>query len=822
MRYGHFDDDRREYVITRPDTPLPWINYLGTEDFLALISNTGGGYAFYRDARMRRLTRYRYNNVPADQGSRFIYLRDDDAPGASQAPLFWCPTGQPLRSPLDSYECRHGLGYTQLLSSKAGIESHLLFFVPPGENMEVWRIRLTNQRRRPARLSLFGAVEFCLWDAWDDATNFQRNLSLAEVEVEDGVIYHRTEYRERRNHFAYFAASGTPAGFDTQRSSFLGPYGSWDSPLGVKTGRLTNSIAHGWEPIAALHLPVELLPDDACEFIFLLGYAENPPDEKFDPPDSQTLNKRGVRSTAKRYLQAEVVESAFGVLRANWDELLSGLQVETPDDHTNRMVNVWNPYQLMATFNVSRSASYFESGIGRGIGFRDASQDLLGSVRLVPQRARQRLLDLASTQLSDGGAYHQYQPLTKRGNNDIGSGFNDDPLWLVLATSAYIKETGDFGILDQGVPFDNQEGTEASLEDHLRRALRFTLDRLGPHGLPLIGRADWNDCLNLNCFSDSPGQSFQTTVNKDGKTAESVFIAGLFLLAAQEMVVLTERRGHPAEAESLLEACRAMEQAIWEAGWDGEWFRRAYDDAGRPVGSAECEEGQIYIEPQGICVMAGLGLQDGRARTALDSVAARLATPHGIILHEPAYRRYYLHLGEISSYPPGYKENGGIFCHTNPWIMIAETRAARGDAAYDYYRRINPSAREEQSDVHRCEPYVYAQMIAGREAPTYGEAKNSWLTGAASWNYVAITQWILGVRPTLDGLQIAPVVPSAWKGFDLVRRFRGVSYRIQAERVGPGNDVTLEIGGRPLAGTVVPLPPAGTKEVQVLARLGQA
>ena len=822
MRYGHFDDERREYVITRPDTPLPWINYLGTEDYLALISNTAGGYSFYRDARLRRLTRFRYNNVPADQGSRFLYLRDDDSDRPPQAPLFWRPTGQPSPEPLESYECRHGLGYTRLRTSQSGIETDLRFFVPLGETLEIWQIRLTNHRKRPARLSLFAAVEFCLWDAWDDATNYQRNLSLAEVEVEDGVIYHKTEYRERRNHFAYFACSGTPAGYDTQRSAFLGDYRGWEAPRAVQAGRLSNSIAHGWEPIGAHHLPMELEAGASAEAILLLGYAENPAASKFEPPGSQTLDKRNIRPTIRRLLDPEAVERSFGELVAAWNETRSALQVETPDPHTNRIVNIWNPYQLNVTFNVARSASYFDTGIGRGIGFRDASQDLLGSLLFIPDRARQRLLDLAATQLPDGGAYHQYQPLTKRGNNDIGSGFNDDPLWLVLATAAYVKETGDFGILDERVPFDNAAGTEASLEDHLQRALRFTLDRLGPHNLPLIGRADWNDCLNLNCFSDSPGQSFQTTVNKDGRTAESVFIAGLFVLAAQEMAALVERRGHLAEAKTLLVAAVEMEKAIWRAGWDGGWFRRAYDDAGRPIGSVECEEGQIFIEPQGICVMAGLGLADGRARTALDSVAARLATPHGIVLHAPAYSRYYLHLGEISSYPPGYKENGGVFCHTNPWIMIAEARAGRGDAAFDYYLRINPSAREGQSDVHRCEPYVYAQMIAGREAPTHGEAKNSWLTGAAAWAYVAITQWILGVRPMFDGLQVAPVLPSAWPGYELVRRFRGVLYRIHVEHTGPGNEVELEVDGQTIDGTVIPLPEAGTLEVRVVARVGQA
>ncbi len=819
MRYGHFDDERREYVITRPDTPLPWINYLGSESFFSLISNTGGGYAFFRDARLRRLIRYRYNNAPTDQGGRFLYIRDD-RPGPRQAPTHWCPTWQPACQPLAAYECRHGLGYTIVRSRQSGIESQVRYVVPLGENLEVWELTLTNRRRRRAALSVFAAVEFCLWDALDDATNYQRNLSIGEVEVADGIIYHKSEYRERRDHFAYFAASRPTSGFDTQRLAFLGPYRGWDSPQAVEVGRTSSSVACGWQPIAAHHLRLQLEPGETDRVVFLLGYHENPAAEKFDPPGSQILNKQTVLVTVQRNLTPTSVDVALQALAGYWDELLGRLQVVTPDEHTNRMVNIWNPYQTMVTFNLSRSASSFESGIGRGIGFRDSNQDLLGFVHLVPQRARRRILDLASTQLPGGGAYHQYQPLTGQGNNDIGSGFNDDPLWLVLATAAYVKETGELAILDEFVPYDNEPGTEETLEAHLQQSLRYTLDRIGPHGLPLIGRADWNDCLNLNSFSDVSGQSFQTAVQRDGKVAESVFIAGLFVLAANEMAALAEIRTRPEEVASLRDAAADLERAIWDAGWDGEWFRRAYDASGEPVGSRLCPEGQIYIEPQGICVMAGLGLDDGRAKMALDSVAARLATPHGLLLLQPAYRRYHINLGEISSYPPGFKENGGIFCHTNPWIMIAETRIGRGDRAHDYYQRINPSAREGLSDVHRCEPYVYSQMIAGREAPTHGEAKNSWLTGAAAWDYVAITQWILGIRPSHQGLEIAPVIPPHWSGFDAVRLFRGARYRIHVERAGPGIEVRLEVEGRAITGNVVrPIPVAGA-EIHVSARIG--
>jgi len=813
VRYGYFDDEHREYVITQPDTPLPWINYLGSENYFGIISNTAGGYSFYLDARLRRITRYRYNNVPLDCGGRYIYVRDD---GTGE---FWSPSWQPTRHALERYTCRHGLGYTIIGSSVNQIESQTRYFVPWGENLEIWQVTLTNQRDTPAHLSLFSSVEFALWDAWDDMTNFQRNFNIGEVEIEDGVIYHKTEYRERRDHFAFFACSEEIAGFDTQRDVFLGPYRGWECPAAVERGRSFNSEAHGWAPIGSHHVKLALEPNQTRQVIFLLGYHENPPEQKFDPPDTLMVNKRSVKPIIAQYLDKENVDAAFEALRAYWDRLLGVLQVNTPDVHTNRMVNVWNAYQCMVTFNLSRSASLFESGIGRGIGFRDSNQDLLGFVHMVPERARQRILDLAATQLETGGAYHQYQPLTRRGNDAIGSDFNDDPLWLILSVAAYLKESGDWDILDVPVAYDNRPGSEQPLYDHLQRSLRYTRERLGPHGLPLIGHADWNDTLNLNAFSETPGESFQTTISKEGKVAESVFIAGMFVLAAGELAAIAQRRGQEDEARDYLAAAGRMEAAVHEHGWDGQWFLRAYDDFGDKVGSHECEEGQIFIEPQGFCILAGIGLHDGKAEKALAAVRERLATPHGIVLHQPAFSRYYLRLGEISSYPPGYKENAGIFCHANPWIVIAEAMTGHGDQAHDYYTRINPSAREDISHVNRCEPYVYAQMIAGRDAPTHGEAKNSWLTGTAAWNYVAATQWILGIRPTYNGLQIAPVIPGDWPSFEATRIFRGVTYHITVKRAGVGNQVTLTVDGDPIDGTVVPVPPPDQTKVVIKAIL---
>jgi cellobiose phosphorylase len=802
MKFGYFDDVQREYVITRPDTPLPWINYLGSEEYFGLISNTAGGYSFYKDARLRRLTRYRYNNSPLDMGGRYLYLREDTTG------KYWSPSWMPTRVDLDEYECHHGQGYTIITSKFNGIKSSTRYFVPLGESLEIWQVTLTNENESDVDLSLFSAIEFCLWDANDDTTNFQRNYSIGQVEIVDDVIYHKTEYRERRDHFAYFACSEKLAGFDTSREDFLGLYRGWNEPVVIENGQSCNSEAHGWQPIGSHHVRVHLKAGEEKQMVFILGYQENPKDQKFDPPDSQIINTKLAKKALEKYLQPSNADRAFADLRDYWTLLLGKLQVSTPDGHTDRMVNIWNAYQCMVTFNMSRSASYFESGIGRGMGFRDSNQDLLGFVHMIPERARERILDIAATQLKDGGAFHQYQPLTKRGNNDVGSGFNDDPLWLVLGVAAYIKESGDWSLLDELVQYENEPGTESPLYEHLQRSIQYTLDRLGPNNLPLIGRADWNDCLNLNCFSDTPGQSFQTTTNKDGKVAESVFIAGLFALACQEMAGIAKHCGDLTEANKVQNAAAEMEKTVWSAGWDGDWFRRAYDDFGRVLGSKENTEGQIFIEPQGICVMAGLGLDNGNAIKALNSVGEHLATPHGIVLQQPAFSQYYLHLGEISSYPPGYKENAGIFCHTNPWIMIAEAMVGRGDNAFDYYRRINPSAREEISELHKCEPYVYAQMIAGKDAATHGEAKNSWLTGTAAWNYVAITQYLLGIRPGFDGLEVKPVLPSDWKDFEAVRSFRGVRYEISVKREGPGNEVSLEVDGQPIESTVIPLPDA--------------
>ena len=811
MKFGYFDDANREYVITTPKTPLPWINYLGTDGFFSLISNTCGGYTFYKDAKLLRLTRYRYNDVPNDINGKYFYIKDGNT--------VWNPGWKPTQTDLDSYECRHGIGYSRFTGAKNDVEASVLTFVPVDDNCEISQVKLTNNSNAVKNISLFSYVEWCLWNADDDSRNFQRNLSTGEVEVVGSTIYHKTEYRERRNHYAVYSVNTKIDGFDTSRDAFLGAYRGANNPEVVANGKATNSMASGWYPIASHQINVSLAPGETKSFVFVLGYIENPEDQKWEAPG--IINKKPADAMLAKYQTDADVEKAFDALNAYWNDLLSKYSVKSSNDKVDRMVNIWNQYQCMVTFNMSRSASYYESGIGRGMGFRDSCQDLLGFVHLIPDRARQRIIDIASTQFQDGSAYHQYQPLTKKGNSDIGSGFNDDPLWLIAGTSAYVRESGDTSILTEMVPYDNDMSVATPLMGHLKRSFDYIVNHKGPHNLPLIGRADWNDCLNLNCFSEHPGESFQTFGPSEGPVAESVFIAGMFVKYGEEYAQLCELMGDQAEADYARAEVQKMYDAVLKDGWDGDWFVRAYDAYGHKIGSKECEEGQIYIESNGFCPLAGIGVKEGLAEKALDSVKEKLDTKYGVMILQPAYTKYHLELGEISSYPPGYKENAGIFCHNNPWVSIAETVIGRGDRAFEIYQKTCPAYVEEFSEIHRTEPYVYSQMVAGADAKFHGEAKNSWLTGTAAWTFVNVSQHILGVYPTHKGLSIDPCVPKGFGDFELTRKFREGTYNIKV--VNPDNVEkgvkSITVDGKAVDGCVVPYE-KGKTQYDVVVTLG--
>ena len=827
MQFGHFDDEKREYVIETPRTPYPWINYLGSEKFFSLISNTTGGYSFYTDARLRRLTRYRYNDMPLDNNGHYFFIKDADT--------IWNPGWQPCQTELDSYECRHGFGYSKFTSKKNDLKAEALYFVPNGENCEVEMITLKNEGSATKNISLVSFVEWCLYNASDDCQNFQRNFSTGEVEIEGSAIYHKTEYRERRNHFAFYSCNEKIDGFDTDRETFLGLYNPISAPKSVVEGKSGNSVADGWSPIASHRINMELKAGEEKTLVFVLGYIENEDDKKFlsdadkkkaldagllrTNTASGVINKEKAYELQKKFDSKEKVMAAFDALKVFWDKTLSHFTLKTNDEKLNRMA-IWNQYQCVVTYNFARSASYFESGIGRGLGFRDTSQDMLGAAHQLPkERIRERLYDVAATQFEDGSAYHQFQPLTKRGNADIGSNFNDDPLWLVLGVGNYIRETGDEDFLKIDVPFDNSETNKATMFEHLRRSYNYIPNHLGPHGLPLIGRADWNDCLNLNCFSTNPNDSFQTCTNKEGKNAESVMIAQMFVYVTPDYAAMCRIMGDEAEAKRAEELAAKMEEAICTVGWDGEWYLRAYDDAGRKIGSNECENGKIFIETQGFGTMAKIGKDKGYPEKSLDSVKKYLDSKYGIVILWPAYQDYHVELGEVSSYPPGYKENGGIFCHNNPWVIIGEIVNGRPQDGFEHYKKFAPAYVEEISEIHRVEPYVYCQMVAGKEARREGEGKNSWLTGTAAWNFVTLSQYICGLRPSHNGLEIEPRLPNHVKNAELTRVFRDVTYHITVENNKNDGQVKLEVKGGSANGLVVKAD-AGTKDVYVKAIVG--
>ena len=803
MKFGYFDDQNKEYVITNPKTPYPWINYLGNQDFFSLISNTAGGYSFYKDARLRRITRYRYNNVPVDMGGRYFYINDDDN--------IWSPGWSPVKKDLEFYECRHGMGYTVISGKSNGLKATVTFFVPNNYKGEVQKVTLKNEGTTPKEFKFFSFLEWCLWNAEDDSTNFQRNFNTGEVEVEGSTLFHKTEYKERRDHFAFYTVNSEIEGYDCDRETFMGLYNGFGNPQAVLAGKANNSKADGWSPIASHCLNISLAPGESKDLVFILGYVENPQEEKFNADGS--MNKSRAYAMIEQFNTTEKVDAALAELKQSWSDLLSKYTVNTPDDKMNRMVNIWNQYQCMVTFNMSRSASYFESGVGRGMGFRDSNQDLLGFVHQIPDRARERILDLAATQFEDGGCFHQYQPLTKKGNDAVGGDFSDDPLWMILSTAAYIKETGDYSILDEMVPYRNDEKLAQTMMHHLQQSFYRVVNNVGPHGLPLSMRADWNDCLNLSCFSNTPGESFQTWTSpkygddKYSKVAESLFVATLFTYAGPEYVALCKHQGLNDKAEAAQAEIDKMKNLICEYGYDGEWFLRAYDDFGRKVGSKECEEGKIFIEPQGFAVMSEIGKDKGYDLKTLESIDKYLNCKHGLVLNNPAFTKYYIEYGEISTYPAGYKENAGIFCHNNAWIICAEAYVGHGDKAFEYYSKIAPAYLEDISDLHRTEPYVYAQMIAGKDAGRFGEAKNSWLTGTAAWNFVAVSQYMLGIIPDYDGLKIDPSIPSEWDGFKATRQFRNATYQISVSNpshVSKGvKSVTVD--GNAIEGNILPV-----------------
>lgn len=765
-KYGYFDENKREFVITRPDTPLPWINYLGCQQYCALISNTAGGYSFWVDPLENRILRYRYNNIPSDRGGRYFYIRDNKSKD------FWSASWQPVLKDLKKYkyECRHGLSYTKISTAYNSIKSESTFFVPLDENLEIMMVELTNESAKNRDLNLTSFVEFCLPNALEDMTNFQANLNVGETAYEKNTIYHLSKYRVHKGHFSYFACANSKIkSFDSKRDDFLGPYGDLSAPLAVKKGEGSNNLSCGWAPVGSHCLNVKLKKGQKKTFIFILG---------------TTFSKKEAQKKIKKYSKKSEVTKAFNKLKDHWSHNLDKFQTLTPDNELNLMVNTWNQYQCRSTFNWSRSASYYESGIGRGMGFRDSNQDTLGFVYQIPDKVKERIIDLASTQFEEGDAHHQYSPLTKEGRE---RGYSDDHLWLIFSVTSYIKETGDIAFLNRVIPYNN--GKKGILLEHLEKAILFSYKNVGSHGLPLSGFADWNDCLNL--------------LGKN-KKAESVMVAQMLVAAANDMVDLMEFVKNDKMAAKFKKVAKDMTARINKQAWDGAWYLRGYDDNSKTVGSKKNKEGKIFIETQGWGVISRVA-DDNKKIKLLESVKQHLATDHGIILQQPAYSDYHKELGDVSAYPPGLKENAGIFCHPNPWIVIAECMAQRGNEAFGYYKAILPLAKDQAT--RRVEPYVYCQMVAGPDHPDFGEGKNSWLTGTAAWNFVAVSQYILGIKPDYKGLHLDPCIPCKWKSFKVKRKFRQATYDITFKNpTGVCSGIkSIEVDGKKISSSILPV-----------------
>ncbi len=781
MKYGYFDEKNREYVITRPDTPTPWINYLGLEEYCAMISNTAGGYSFHKDPRDKRILRYRYNNVPIDRPGRYLYIRD------SETGDFWSCSWQPVMKPIGKfkYECRHGLGYTKIGAEYSNIKSESTYFVPEKGSKEIWILRLKNSGKKVKNITLFSYVEFCLWQAVADSTDFQYTLNIANCSDEKGIIYHLTNYYPKAgfSSLAYFGASRKPDGFDCDREKFIGPYRSESNPQVVEKGRSSGSRAVGGNPIGSHSFNLKLEPGKESTIVFVLGVGET---------------KAEGKENISKFADLKVALKELDKIKANWKSYLDYLCVKSPDSELDDLVNTWNAYQCRITFNWSRSASYYEAGIGRGMGFRDSNQDCLGALHCVSDRVKQRIKDLASNQFKNGSSHHQYFPLTKKGD---GSGYSDDHLWLIISTSSYIKETGDLGFLDEKIPF--ADGGSDTLYNHLRKAIDYSFEHVGRHKLPLMGYADWNDCLN----NMGPG-------------AESVWVGQLLCLVCKEMVRLSELINKKSDSLRFKDLAAKIQDTINEVAWDGNWYIRAFDTKGRPVGSSKCPEGKIYLNPQSWAVLADIAPRE-RLIKCMDMVAKYLDTKYGIILLSPPYTTFQPEIGAIGTFAPGLKENSGIFCHANPWAVIAETKLGRSENAFNYYKKIAPTTHNKIADIHMTEVYVYSQFIAGKDSPDFGKAKNSWLTGSATWNFIAATWHILGIRPDYEGLQVSPCIPKKWKKVNVKRQFRGAIYDI--EIMNPkgvsGGVKSVTVDGKRAKGNILPLFKPGSSH-QVKLTLG--
>ncbi|PWH17695.1 MAG: N,N'-diacetylchitobiose phosphorylase [Anaerolineae bacterium] len=782
MRYGHFDDQNKEYVITRPDTPQSWSNYLGSTDYGAIITNNAGGYGFYQSGARGRFLRLRFNSIPADQPGRYFYLRDQESGD------YWSASWQPVGKPLDTFEstCRHGTGYTVIESKYAGIRSQATYFVPLGQHFEYWRLTVTNESDRPRELGIFTYCEFTNnWETTQDGVNLQYSLfiirgeqlptGLLRIVSQDNLPISSDLTQGDVGRGVWMGLAGAPlTGYDTARADFLGPYRGYHNPLAVERGACSNSNAYGDNACGALQCYLTLQPGERRTVLVLLGIGEA------RTVGAETFGKFGTLEQAERELEK---------LKSHWHAQLGRLSVQTPDEELNHTLNVWGLYNCLITFNWSRAASLVYNGERDGLGFRDSVQDILGVLTAIPDRARERLELLLTGQVQNGGAIPVIKPFEHRPGYEKAPApeefRSDDCLWFFDAVPAYVNETGDLAFYEKVLPY--ADAGEDTVFGHLRRALEFNLERTGRNGLTCGLLADWNDCLKLGFHGESLFVAFQV-------------YRGLKILA--EIAEMTHRPADKAWAE----AQRArLEERIRACAWDGEWFIWAVGEDGTVYGTKDFEEGQVYLNTQVWAVISGAATPE-QAQTCMKTVRERLATPYGLMLCAPPFVKTSIEVMRAVVFNPGVKENAGIFNHTQGWGIMAECLLGQGDRAYEVLRAAMPAAYNDRAEIRQSEPYVQAQTTYSRYSPREGNARTAWLTGAAAWFYFSVTQYVLGIRPEPNGLRLDPCIPAAWDGFSLRREFRGKTLDItvhnpnHAQR-GVGK---LLLDGEPLVGNLIP------------------
>ncbi len=795
MQYGYFDDKAREYVITRPDTPRSWSNYLGSTEYGAIITNNAGGYGFYKSGAKGRFLRLRFNSVPMDQPGRYFYLRDNVNGD------YWSASWQPVGKSLEDYQstCRHGTAYTVIESRYSGIRTEATYFVPLGQTFEYWRLRVTNESATPRNLSVFSFCEFTnQWDTFQDQVNLQYSLFIVKGEMlEDGILRiaiqdNLTTQTEAVSlddiaRHIWVAMTGSPAtGFDTSRQAFLGTYGGYHNPLAVEQGQCTGSQAFGDNACGSLQTKLELAAGETRNILILLGIGDA------CTAGRKTLAEFGTLERAGRELEK---------LKTHWHEKLCSFVAQTPDEDFNHTVNVWGLYNALVAFNGSRSASLVYNGERDGLGFRDSVQDVLGVVAAIPEKAGERLELMLTGQVSTGGAIPVIKPFDHHPGQEKPPEpeeyRSDDCLWFFNAIPAWVNETGDVDFYCKVLPYADKG--EATVLGHLRRALEFNLERTGRNGLPCGLAADWNDCLRL------------------GYHGESLFVAFQVRMGLGIYAEIATRLGEKDETDWALAEQAKLDKRIRAVAWDGDWFIWAIGEDGTVYGTKQYEEGQVYLNTQLWAILGGFA-QEGEASRCMQTVRERLATPYGLMLCAPPFTKTPIEVMRAVVYNPGIKENAGIFNHTEGWGVMAECLLGNGDQAFEYFRATMPAAWNDRAEVRQSEPYVQGQTTYSTYSPRAGNTRTSWLTGAAAWSYFSATQHILGIRPELDGLRIDPCIPRGWEGFSVIRKFRGGVYRIQVhnpDRVCRGVK-RMTVDGEEFSGNLVPVIKDGEHTVEVL------